>query len=437
MINFFVKTRLSLILTITALSGGIWGYTLYLSAAIRSSEDSITTYFLMMLFWFLLLFILGLVMSVLVGELFFGPLWKKEDIMGIRPEAAELEERTEFSDKRFKFRIILVCCIGFNIITFNLIGDSFFDFYNKVGLHFSQLNYPQPKKKIESIESLYLLTDQSYNDEIIKRIKKTIETAKNSQVRGWATWYLREKGRVTELPYIRTLLNHDDPEVVAEAAAALYFIQAKQYQSEEEKIKANLYNRKFAYAKLIQDSCKRVNYPQQCILTLSYFDPATIHKAIKAQKNQKERYKLFIWVLASAPKSIAEPLLTYFYEHGTLKDKCLATVAFGKLKSKEGEKLLIRDFSKYIKTTCPEINLTNKAATYLLGKGTEFPVKILRNLDRIKSLDLKTRTLFYQYSHDKKVPYYVRNLAGNLYEKHQYQYKKKLKKERAKAREKR
>ncbi len=419
--NLLFKTKISSLISFLISFGVVWGYTIWITTSIRDSTNSISTYFFMMLGWFFLIFVVGAIFSVFIGEIIFGRNWKNEYILD-----KKIEEQKVFKDFRVYYRIVLVISIGSFIIIFNKISGDVFDFYNKVGLHLSQLNYKDDSKKIEAIKSLYLRIDESYIDITKDRIKKVIKNTTNKDVKAWGVWYFRDKGDKTDLPFIVEMLTEKNDEVVGEAALALYLTILKQYKTEEEKILNNLMNPKFEYADIITRECERVGFPQNCIQAIAYFDGAKIYKIIQERVDNKELYPVFVWLLGNSSTDVADPLLKHIYENGTTEDKCLVTIAFGKTKSLKGEKILLADFEKYKDTQCPTIKIENRAAdSHIIAKPEKMGLKILDAIDRVESLEFSTRKFLYDLSQNKSVSYDLRNKASVIYEKHEFKFKSK------------
>ncbi|MBN2695150.1 hypothetical protein JXR93_10865 [bacterium] len=421
--NLLFKTKISSFLGFIISFGTVFAYTLWISNAIRESTNSISTYFFMMLGWFFLIFVVGAIFSVFLGEIIFGTNWKNEYIL-----EKKIENQKVFKDYRVYYRVLLVVSIGSFIIIFNKISEDVFDFYNKVGLHLSQLNYKSDSKKIEAIKTLYLRIDDSYIEITKERIKDVVKKTDNKDLKAWGVWYFRDKGDRADLPFIIEMLSDKNDEVVGEAALALYLTMLKQYKTEDEKILNNLMNPKFEYADIITRECERVGFPQNCIQAIAYFDGAKIYTIIQNRIDKKELYPVFVWLLGNSSSEIATPLLKHIYENGSLEDKCLTTIAFGKTKSLEGEKILLADFEKYRDTQCPTIKIENRAADpYIIGKPEKMGLKILDALDKIESLEFSTRKFLYDLSQNKSISYDIRNKASVIYEKHEFKYKSRKK----------
>jgi len=267
MLSKLLDTKVKNIVVILVLNIILSFYTVYMSNMIRSSEESITVYFFMMLFWFLLLVILGGFETVLIGDFAFDKYWKKEEILLQRLTREEQEHREDFKDYKLRFRIILVLVIGFNIFVFNKVSNDIFDFYNKVGLKFSQLKYDDEKKQIEAIESLYHLQYKKFRPEMLKRVKETIENTKYDNVKDWGLWYIKKRGSSKDIAYILKYLKSDNAKVVGTVANAIHELSSKDIKEEAEKrftegddlklliekirVERNLLSPKFKYAKEI------------------------------------------------------------------------------------------------------------------------------------------------------------------------------------------
>ena len=440
MIKILLGTKKRNIISIIILNLILIAYTVFMASSIRTSNQSITVYFFMMLFWFILIVILGALEAVLYGDIFFDKHWKKEEILLERLTTEEQFERNEFKDYKLKFRIALVLIIGINIFVFNKISGNIFDFYNQVGLKFSQLRYDDEKKQIEALGSLYKMHSDKYSDEIIKRIKERIKTTKYDKVKAWGIWFLKKKGTLKDLEFIKPYLKSNSPEVVAEAASAIYDLSLKDAENEakknytegddlkllieQTKIKRNLFSPKFKYAKEIEKECKRVNYPRECLLTVAAFDGKESFRAILNKKDKIENYTTMIWILANttpaneeAAKKVDE-LFENFYQKGKLEHKCLVTVAIAKLKSKKGQEMLKKDFFNENKVMCPIVTQPNKAGKeYVLAHSDLLQIKILDTLDKIEDLSIENRKFLYSLTTNKKLNYKVRAKAIEVYDR--------------------
>jgi len=426
MLGFFIKTKKRNLLTIIGLLAFNSVYTLFMSYFIKESTSTITVYFFMMLFWFLLLLSTGFITAVYIGDMIFEKYWKKENFLYEILTEQEILERKEFKDSKIKFRIMLVILVGLNIFIFNSLGGNVFDFYNRVGLHFSQLNYDNIDKQIESVKGLYFVTDEKYFEDISNRLKRLAKETKSADLRSWIAFYFKEKGYLEDIPFLIELASDENPEVVGEAVSGIYFTYSRKFKTEDEKIANDMYNEKFEFADLIKKHCTRVGYPKECILTAAYFDGKELFKIIEQNKDKKELYQLFILVLTNSSKEVVEPLLIHFYNNGSFDDKCLIATAFGKIQSLEGEKILIKDFNEHKKKECPTIRIKNKMEEgHLIGKNALWGVKSLESIEKIENLSFETRKFVYDLSIDKKENFLVRSKAGEVYEKLEYKFKNK------------
>jgi hypothetical protein len=440
MLNKLLGTKTKNIISILMLNAILGVYTIFMAQMIRSSEYSITVYFFMMLFWFLLIVISGATETVLVGDMIFDPYWKKEEILLQRLTKQEQLARKDFKDYKIRFRIILVLIIGANIFLFNRVSDNIFDFYNKVGLKFSQLKYDNEKKQVEAIESLYHLQDPTYRKEMLNRIKKTIETSKYNKVKSWGIWYIKKRGSIKDIDFIRSYLKSTGPEIVADSASAIYDIYVKEAEieakkrysegddlkllTEQVKVERKIFSPDFEYAKEIEAECKRVDYPRDCLLTVAAFDGRESFNAIINKSDKIEDYTSMIWILANTTPATEEArkkvdeLFEVFYKKGKLEHKCLVTVGIGKLKSLNGQKMLIDDFYNQKNIQCPRINQENKGADdYILARPDLLQVKILDAMSSIEDLRLETRKFLYSLTTDKKLNYKVRAKSVEVYDK--------------------
>lgn len=440
MLNKLLGTKLKNIISIVILNIILGIYTIFMANMIRSSEQSITIYFFMMLFWFLLIVILGGFEAVLAGDIFFDPYWKKEEILIQRLTKEEQLARKDFKDYKLRFRIILVLLIGANIFAFNKVSNNIFDFYNKVGLKFSQLKYDNEKKQIEAIESLYHLQDPTYRKEMLNRVKKAIKTTKYDKVKSWGIWYVKKRGTIKDIPFIENYLSSKSPEVVADAVSAIYDLSVKDAEleakkrftegddlkllTEQIKVERNLFSANFKYAKKIEKECKRVNYPRECLLTVAAFDGRESFNAIIYKKDNIKDYTTMIWILANttpaseeARKKVDE-LFQNFYKKGKLEHKCLAVVGIAKLKSLSGQKMLKKDFFNENKIMCPTISQPNKGADdYILARPDLLQVKILDTINKIGDLSIENRKFLYALTTNKKLNYKVRAKAIEVYDR--------------------
>ncbi len=438
MLNKLLGTKTKNIITIIILNVILGAYTIFMADKIRSSEQSITIYFFMMLFWFLIIVVLGGFEAVLAGDLFFDPYWKKEEILIQRLTKEEQLARKDFKDYKLRFRIILVLIIGANIFAYNKVSNNIFDFYNKVGLKFSQLKYDNEKKQIEAIESLYHLQDPTYRKEMLARIKKTIETTKYDKVKAWGIWYIKKRGTIKDIPFIEKYLSSKSPEVVADAASAIYDLSVKDAENEAQKrftagddlkllteqvkVERKLFSVNFKYAKAIEKECKRVNYPRECLLTVAAFDGRESFNAMISKEDNVKDYTTMIWILANttpaseeARKKVDE-LFQTFYKKGKLEHKCLAVVAIAKLRSLSGQKMLKEDFLNQKGVMCPTISQPNKGADdYILARPDLLQVKILDTLNKIEDLSIENRKFLYSLTTNKKLNYKVRAKAIEVY----------------------
>jgi len=440
MLNKILGTKTKNIILIIILNIILSIYTVFMSNMIRSSEESINTYFFMMLFWFLLIVISGGFEAILAGDFLFDPYWKKEDILLQRLTKEEQLARKDFKDYKLRFRMVLVVIIGINIFIFNRVGNDIFDFYNKVGLKFSQLNYDDEKQQIEAIESLYHLQNPTYRPEMLERVKKAVETTKYDSVKSWGIWYIKKRGSIKDIPFIEKYLKSENTEVVADSASAIYDIYSKEAEEEAKrkytegddlkllteqiKVKNKLFSPDFKYAKSIEKECKRVDYPRDCLLTIAAFDGRTSFDAIINKKDNINDYTTMIWILVNttpaneeARKKVDE-LFETFYKKGKLEHKCLTVVGIGKLKSLKNQKMLKEDFFNLKNIQCPTITQKNKGADdYILARPDLLQVKILDTLERINDLSIENRKFLYNLTINKKLNYKVRTKAIEVYDK--------------------
>ncbi len=453
MILFFLKTRVRNTITILGLSTILVFYTFFMSNKIYSSEDTITVYFLMMLFWFIMILILAMVTAVLVGDLFFkDPFWKKEEILLLKLTDQEYLIRKDFKEYKYRFRIIIVLLVGMNIFILNKLSNGVFDFYNAVGLQLSQLNYDDAEKQKGAIKELYNRKNvENYQKLVFKRVKKMIETSKYDEAKVWGMWYIKKKGTIKDIEYFKTLIKGDSPLIVAEAASAIFELvvddaervaKAKykdgddlKFLIEKEKIKRKVFSEDFEYKELIESACNRVGYPRDCLLTVATFDGRESLKVIKSKISDPKSYIYAIWVLANSipsepnARKEVENILMKFYKNGTLETKCLLTIAFSRLKSLDAQQLMIDDFIKNDRVKCPRIEQDNKAEDpYVLSNVEYFQIKILNSIDLIEDLRIETRKFLYSLTENKKLHLKVRSRAIKVYDRLEKKYRDSIKK---------
>ncbi len=214
MFRLILGSRARMIASFVVLETMCAGYGHWLAAYVRTEADSVVTNLYLILGWVALMMAAGFPLSVLIGELLWGPRWTRMSFLGWTPDPDEVQPE-DIRDRGFAYYLVLALTIAVSYLGNDLLQGNFFAWYAARGYALTQLRAGDPEERVQAIEELSTSDDPSMRRLVVRGLDDP-----DPRVRAVAARATGWEAIDEALPRLLELAR-SDPDPVVRGAAAL------------------------------------------------------------------------------------------------------------------------------------------------------------------------------------------------------------------------